>query len=60
MAALIFGSESLDQLEDNLHATQVRLSPEDIARLDAISAPEIEYPGWMIEYQAKERSPLQH
>ncbi|QLL12298.1 aldo/keto reductase [Pseudomonas chlororaphis] len=57
--SVIIGAKTLEQLDDNLHATQVRLSAGDIARLDAISAPEIEYPGWMIEYQAKERSPVQ-
>jgi aryl-alcohol dehydrogenase-like predicted oxidoreductase len=34
----ILGPRTLAQLEDNLAATQVKLSPEQIARLDQVSA----------------------
>jgi aryl-alcohol dehydrogenase-like predicted oxidoreductase len=42
---VILGARSLEQLEDNLGAAGVRLSAEETARLDSVSAPEIDdYP----------------
>ncbi|WP_274426309.1 aldo/keto reductase [Chelativorans sp. YIM 93263] len=40
----ILGPRTLAQLENNLSAAKVVLSPEQIARLDAVSAPEPVYP----------------
>jgi hypothetical protein len=40
-----------DQLEDNLAATELKLSPEQLAVLDAASALPAEYPGWMVQFQ---------
>ena len=52
VSTVIVGAKRLDQLSDNLGAAEVRLSPEDIERLDSASALAPEYPGWMIERQA--------
>jgi aryl-alcohol dehydrogenase-like predicted oxidoreductase len=52
VSTVIVGAKRLDQLSDNLAAVEVRLSPDDIERLDAASALVPEYPGWMIERQA--------
>jgi len=40
----IIGARNLEQLEDNLAAADLALSSDDLARLDAISAPEEIYP----------------
>jgi aryl-alcohol dehydrogenase-like predicted oxidoreductase len=48
IASTIFGARSLTQLEDNLKAAELRLSPEEMARLDEASAFELGYPYQMI------------
>ncbi|WP_326523623.1 aldo/keto reductase [Sphingomonas sp.] len=55
VTSVIVGAKRVDQLEDNLGAVDVRLSDEDLARLDAVSALPPEYPGWMIERQGEYR-----
>ncbi len=55
--SVIIGAKSLAQLDDNLAATSLRLSPEDITRLDAVSKLAPEYPGWMFERQGGARIP---
>ena len=35
----------------------VHLSPEEVAALDAVSALNPEYPGWMVEFQNRDRQP---
>lgn len=47
----IVGAKTLEQLDDNLAAADLTLSPEEIAKLDALSALAPEYPGWMVERQ---------
>ncbi len=42
--SVIVGARSESQLEDNLRAAKVRLTPEDVAELDAASTPSWEYP----------------
>ena len=44
VAAPIIGARRLEQLEDNLGAVGWRLSPEQVERLDAVSAPEPVHP----------------
>jgi aryl-alcohol dehydrogenase-like predicted oxidoreductase len=51
VTSVIIGAKRLDQLDDNIAATNVTLTPEDLARLDTVSALAKEYPGWMFERQ---------
>jgi Predicted oxidoreductases (related to aryl-alcohol dehydrogenases) len=51
VTTVITGVKTLAQLDDNLAAAGLVLAPEDIARLDALSALKPEYPGWMVERQ---------
>lgn len=44
VTSVIFGARSLAQLEDNLKAAEVKLSHEDLKRLDDASAFEVGYP----------------
>ncbi len=41
---IIIGARTEQQLDDNLRATQVKLTPEDVRELDAVSAPAWDYP----------------
>jgi len=44
VSSVIFGARSLEQLDDNLKAAELKLSPEDVKRLDDASAFEVGYP----------------
>lgn len=49
VTSVILGVKRVDQLEENLKAIQLRLSDEDLATLNAVSSPPVEYPGWMFQ-----------
>jgi aryl-alcohol dehydrogenase-like predicted oxidoreductase len=55
--SVIIGAKTVDQLDDNLAATELVLTAADIAKLDAVSVLPAEYPGWMIETQGRARRP---
>ena len=58
VTSVIIGAKTLEQLDDNLAAAALTLTPEELATLDAVSALPAEYPGWMIEFQhARSRLP---
>jgi aryl-alcohol dehydrogenase-like predicted oxidoreductase len=46
VSSIIVGASKLHQLEDNLRAVEVKLSEEETAQLDEISAPTMLYPHW--------------
>jgi len=47
VTSVIIGAKRLEQLEDNLASTDVRLTPEEVKQLDDVSAFRVEYPQWM-------------
>lgn len=51
VTSVIIGAKRVEQLDDNLAACAVKLSQEELATLDAVSALPAEYPGWMLERQ---------
>jgi diketogulonate reductase-like aldo/keto reductase len=53
--SVIVGARSLEQLDDNLAATDIKLADEELAQLDLVSALPREYPGWMIERQTSDQ-----
>jgi aryl-alcohol dehydrogenase-like predicted oxidoreductase len=55
VTSVIIGAKRLDQLEDNLAATSVRLTTDELAVLDSVSKLPSEYPGWMFERQGGAR-----
>ncbi|RKG57317.1 aldo/keto reductase [Corallococcus sp. CA054B] len=57
VTTVILGAKTQAQLEDNLAASELRLSPEQLAKLDAVSRLPPEYPGWMVERQNADRFP---
>ncbi|MDB5958618.1 aldo/keto reductase [Ramlibacter sp.] len=51
VTSVIVGAKRPDQLADNIRATEVRLSAQDLQQIDAVSKLAPEYPGWMLERQ---------
>ncbi len=51
VTSVIVGAKRVDQLEDNIAATQVELSAADLEAIDKVSALPAEYPGWMLVRQ---------
>lgn len=47
ISSVIIGANKMSHLEDNLGAAEVKLSPEEVERLDEMTAPKPLYPGWM-------------
>jgi aryl-alcohol dehydrogenase-like predicted oxidoreductase len=52
VTSVIIGARRLDQLADNLAASDVTLSADHVAALDAASDLPWEYPGWMLRFMA--------
>jgi aryl-alcohol dehydrogenase-like predicted oxidoreductase len=57
VTSVIVGAKRPDQLEDNIAATRVKLTQEDLAALDDVSALPPEYPQWMFDRQGANRVP---
>ena len=55
VTSVIIGAKRLDQLQDNLAADDLELTPDELAKLDEVSALPPEYPGWMVPFQSKDR-----
>ena len=55
VTSVIVGAKRPEQLADNVAATQVSLSTEELQALDAVSRLPVEYPGWMFERQGEAR-----
>jgi aryl-alcohol dehydrogenase-like predicted oxidoreductase len=53
VTSVIVGAKRPEQLADNLAATDIDLTGEELAALDAVSKPASEYPGWMLERQGQ-------
>ncbi len=57
VSSVIIGARTRAQLDDNIAATSLRLSAEEMQALDRVSALPAEYPGWMLERQGGLRRP---
>jgi len=55
LTSVIVGARRPEQLADNLAATNVALSADELAALDEVSRLPAEYPGWMFERQGEFR-----
>ncbi len=51
VTSVIVGARTAAQLDDNLAATDVQLTVDELAALDLASALPPEYPAWMVEFQ---------
>jgi aryl-alcohol dehydrogenase-like predicted oxidoreductase len=57
VTSIIIGAKTIEQLTDNIAATTLTLTPDEVAALDAVSALPAEYPGWMLARQTEGRRP---
>jgi aryl-alcohol dehydrogenase-like predicted oxidoreductase len=57
VTTVIIGAKNDEQLEGNLAATEIKLTGDDLEKLDKVSALPPEYPGWMIERMGANRWP---
>ena len=55
VTSVIIGARTDEQLADNLAAVKVTLAADELAALDKVSALPPEYPGWMTEFQQRDR-----
>jgi len=55
VTSVIIGAKTDDQLADNIGATELALTADELASLDAASALPIEYPGWMVAFQNRDK-----
>jgi aryl-alcohol dehydrogenase-like predicted oxidoreductase len=55
VTSVIIGAKRTAQLQDNLAAVDVKLSPEELQLLDQVSQLPPEYPGWMLRVQGAGR-----
>jgi aryl-alcohol dehydrogenase-like predicted oxidoreductase len=55
VTSVIIGAKNAEQLRDNLSATQLSLTEEEMKSLDEVSDLPQEYPGWMIARQGQDR-----
>jgi aryl-alcohol dehydrogenase-like predicted oxidoreductase len=56
VTSVIVGAKRVDQLTDNIAASEVKLSEADLNTLNDVSALPAEYPGWMLERQGAYRA----
>lgn len=47
ISSVIVGASKMSHLEDNLAAAELKLSPQEVERLDDLTTPQPLYPGWM-------------
>ncbi len=52
VSSVIIGAKRIEQLDDNIAATSVDLTEQELDTLGQVSALPREYPGWMFETQA--------
>jgi aryl-alcohol dehydrogenase-like predicted oxidoreductase len=52
VASTIVGARTLAQLEDNLGALEVKLAPDQLAKLDELSKPKLNFPAAFLENSA--------
>jgi aryl-alcohol dehydrogenase-like predicted oxidoreductase len=57
VTTVIIGAKTQEQLDDNLAAVGLKLTADEMSKLDAVSALPAEYPGWMLARQGAERVP---
>lgn len=56
VTSVIVGAKRVEQLADNIGATDLALSDDELATLDAVSRLPAEYPAWMMAFQVGNRT----
>ena len=57
VTSVMIGAKTVEQLDDNLASTKVKLNETDLKALNEVSQLPPEYPGWMIARQSEYRRP---
>jgi aryl-alcohol dehydrogenase-like predicted oxidoreductase len=57
VTSVIVGARKLDQLQDNIAASDLKLTEKDLADLDEVSKPQVSYPNWIQLGMAPTRTP---
>jgi aryl-alcohol dehydrogenase-like predicted oxidoreductase len=57
VTSVIIGARTIEQLDDNLEATKLKLTADEIGNLDELSAIAEDYPHWMISRFKDQRLP---
>ncbi|MDB5104209.1 MAG: aldo/keto reductase [Fibrobacteres bacterium] len=55
VSTVILGANTMEQLNDNLKATEVEFTQAELLKLDEVSKLPPEYPGWMLGFQGADR-----
>ncbi|NIY47183.1 aldo/keto reductase [Cedecea colo] len=55
VSSVIIGAKRVEQLNDNIAATEIRFTEDELQKLNAVSELPREYPGWMLERQGEYR-----
>jgi aryl-alcohol dehydrogenase-like predicted oxidoreductase len=57
VTSVIIGARTQEQLSDNLAAVDLEIPPEYVTEIKGVSALPEEYPGWMVDWQNRDRRP---
>ncbi len=57
VTSVIIGAKKPEQLEDDLASVSLKLTGEQLKRLDEVSELPPEYPGWMLQRMSQDRLP---
>ena len=55
VTSVIIGAKTREQLVDNIAATELKLTTQELETLNQVSALPPEYPGWMLDFQGRDR-----
>ena len=55
VTSTIIGAKRAAQLHDNIKSISIELTADDLKKIDGVSALPKEYPGWMVEFQGRDR-----
>jgi aryl-alcohol dehydrogenase-like predicted oxidoreductase len=55
VTSVIIGAKTREQLVDNIAATELKLTAPELETLNQTSALPPEYPGWMLDFQGRDR-----
>jgi len=55
ITSTIIGAKTVEQLNANIKSVDLQLSPDDLEKINKVSALPKEYPGWMVERQSGDR-----
>jgi len=55
VTSIIIGAKRMDQLNDNIAAVDLKLTPDELKQLDEVSTLPAEYPGWILSFVSANR-----